>query len=136
MNLKIFKAYDIRGKYPSELNKEAVSAIAFSLGKYFGRKAKIIVARDIRKSSSILLGSVKKSLKKGGVNVIDVGLATTPMFYFLINKLKADGGIMLTASHNPKEYGGLKVARKKAMPISGKEILGMMNRELRTKNDE
>jgi len=166
MNPKIFKAYDIRGKYPDEINERAVFEIAGVISSYFqkskvkGQKSKvlIVVGHDARLSSPDLYKAVLGSLgvgmaarisnryrqtaesmktlnDMGGENalrltVIPAGLITTPMFYFLVNKLKADGGIMLTASHNPKEYGGMKVVEKGAMPIGGKEILRIVNKEL------
>jgi len=119
---KIFKAYDIRGKYPKEINERAVFKIAKKLPKLLGRK--IVVAHDARLSSPKLYRAAIKGIKYqvSGIRIIEAGLATTPMFYFLVNKLKADGGIMVTASHNPKEYNGLKVVGKYARPISGYDI--------------
>lgn len=125
----IFKAYDIRGKYPKEINEKVVLAIVQKLSKLLG--GKIVVAHDARLSSPKLYRAAIKGIKYppprrgrqvSGVRIIEAGLATTPMFYFLVNKLKASGGIMITASHNPKEYNGLKVVGKNAKPISGKEI--------------
>lgn len=128
MNTKIFKAYDVRGKYPEEINEGTVAEIAEALAKYF-KRGKIIVAHDARLSSKSLYRTILKQLpgRAGTTNnskliTLPVGLATTPMFYFLVNKLKAAGGIMITASHNPKEFNGLKVVGPKAEPISGKEI--------------
>ncbi|MDO8430286.1 MAG: hypothetical protein Q7S73_02890 [bacterium] len=122
----IFKAYDIRGKYPKELNEEAVFEIASALGRHFGPKSRLLVGRDGRLSSPSLFKSVLKGLGKD-LEIIDGELMTTPMLYFLVNELKADGGIMVTASHNPKEYNGLKVVGKNARPVSGSEILKLMN---------
>ncbi|MEK7555373.1 MAG: hypothetical protein AAB516_00955 [Patescibacteria group bacterium] len=163
MNPKIFRAYDIRGKYPLEINEEVVEKISRFLGRYFinpkpktpargearqrrqNPKPKIVIGHDARLSSSSLYKIVLKSLKasaRGGsalggknlkalpagrqVKTIPVGMTTTPMFYFLVNKLNADGGIMITASHNPKNYNGLKVVGRNAVPISGKEILKLI----------
>lgn len=128
MNSVIFKAYDVRGRYPSELNEETAFQIASAVRKHFGEGAKIVVGRDGRLSSPSLykavLGGLEHSnvLKNVRMKIIEAGLMTTPMLYFLVNKLKADGGVMVTASHNPKEYNGLKVVGPKAKPISGKEI--------------
>ena len=135
MDRKIFKANDIRGKYPGEIKEEIVSKISETMGGYFrlknkksGRQVKIAVCHDARLSSPSLYKVITNGLKHSNVlkniriEIIGAGIATTPMFYFLVNKLKADGGIMATASHNPKEYNGLKIVGKKAMPISGKEI--------------
>jgi phosphomannomutase len=117
INRKIFKAYDVRGKYPSEINERVAGEIAKALGNHFGKGAKLVIGRDARLSSLSIYKAVLS-----GVKGIKVGLVTTPMLYFLVNELNADGGIMVTASHNPKEYNGLKVVGKKARPISGKEI--------------
>jgi phosphomannomutase len=122
MQEKIFKAYDIRGKYPQEINEDAASEITEGLGGYFGKKSKIIIGKDVRLSSSSLYGAVINGFKKSKIKIIKIGLATTPMFYFLVNKLKANGGVMVTASHNPKNYNGMKVVGKRAMPVSGTEI--------------
>ncbi|MBI4992277.1 MAG: hypothetical protein HZB99_03595 [Candidatus Harrisonbacteria bacterium] len=145
MEKSIFKAYDVRGKYPSELNEEAAFKISKALGKYFGSGAKIVIGHDARLSSPTLyraalkgfrvqgLGdrkNIKKNLNPQPSTLYPAGLITTPMLYFLVNKLGADGGIMVTASHNPKEYNGLKVVGKNAKPISGREILKIMNKEL------
>lgn len=134
INPKIFKAYDIRGKYPAEINKQAVSEISKNIGCYFselagGRQSKIIVAHDARLSSPALYQTVIKSLQPSTSNLklIKVGLATTPMFYFLVKKNKAVGGIMITASHNPKDYNGLKIVDKNALPISGLEVKKLFN---------
>ncbi|MEK7482016.1 MAG: hypothetical protein AAB607_01570 [Patescibacteria group bacterium] len=127
----IFKAYDIRGKYPIEINEKIVYEIISSfISKIKNQRSKIkvVVARDARLSSPALyraaINSIKYHPPVGGssIKIIKVGLATTPMLYFLVNKLKADFGIMITASHNPKEYNGLKIVGKNAVPISGNEI--------------
>lgn len=120
---QIFKAYDIRGVYPKEVNEE----IAFKIGRAFyeflkaerRKPLKIIVGRDNRVSSKALLRAVKNGIEIQGGNIIDIGLSTTPMFYFGVNFLEADGGIVITASHNPSQYNGFKLVRKKAIPISG-----------------
>lgn len=135
LNPKIFKAYDVRGKYPDELNEEAAFEIAVAVGKYFERKSKkekrktIIVGQDARLSSPALYRAVLSGLqiKDCKLKVIEAGLMTTPMLYFLVNELKADGGIMVTASHNPKEYNGLKIVGKQARPMSGEEIYELIS---------
>lgn len=128
----IYKANDIRGKYPEEINEDIVKNISFALGGYFSKNAKLVVGRDARLSSPALYRAVLGRLKVKGLRlkVVEAGLMTTPMLYFLVNELKADGGIMVTASHNPKEYNGLKVVKKGARPMGGLEILGIMNKEL------
>lgn len=119
---KIFKAYDIRGKYPDEINKVIVFRIVDSLVKAKNPK-KIVISHDVRVSSFELYQAVIEALKNFDVKIISAGLTTTPMLYFLVNHYNADLGIIITASHNPKEYNGLKIVGLKAIPISGKEIL-------------
>lgn len=130
LNQKIFKAYDVRGKYPDELNEEAAFTIASALAKKFGAGATIIIGKDARLSSPSLYKAVLKGLKANRykLKAVPVGLMTTPMLYFLVGKLKADGGIMVTASHNPKEYNGLKIVGKNARPISGEQIKKLVDR--------
>ncbi len=124
---KIFKAYDIRGIYPEDINESIAFEISGCLTKIF-KPGKIVVAFDARKGSPEIAKSVeeglKKSFQKAGmkVEVIFAGLSTTPMFYFLVNHFNATGGVMVTASHNPKEYNGLKVVGPKAIPVSGFDV--------------
>jgi len=127
MNPIIFKAYDIRGKYPAEINEQVVSEIVAVLGKFF-KKGRIVIGHDIRLSSPKLYQAAINQLKtdKSKFKIIPIGLTTTPMFYFLVNYFKAAGGIMITASHNPKEYNGLKVVKEKAVPVSGKDIMKLL----------
>lgn len=137
MNENVFKSYDVRGEYPQEINEKIVFEIALGLGRYFNRlkrkKSKIVVARDGRLGSFLLYKAAIKGLK--GKKIIKAGLTTTPMFYFLVAKLKADGGIMITASHGPKEYNGLKAVRRNAVMVNGKEILKIVKQELGIKNN-
>lgn len=132
MDQKIFKAYDIRGKYPKEINGKVVAEIVGILEKNFlpkvngqRSKVKIIIGRDARLNSLSLYRAAIEKLQTTdyGLRTIETGLITTPMLYFLVNHFNADLGIMITASHNPKEYNGLKIVGKNAIPISGKEIL-------------
>lgn len=127
INPKIFHAYDIRGKYPAEINEKVVSEIVFSLISNFRiqhSECRIIIGHDARLSSPALYRAIIKQLTINNkqLTIIKIGLSTTPMFYFLAHHFNADLGIMITASHNPKEYNGLKIVGKNAMPISGKEI--------------
>ncbi len=135
MNIKIFRAYDIRGKYPNEINEKAVEEITAVLAKNFFKSGRIVIGRDARLSSLELYQAAIKQLKtsaSGGTNLklkaVPAGMITTPMLSFLVNELNADGGIMVTASHNPKNYNGLKVVGKNAMPLSGKEIYRLVNK--------
>ena len=111
-----FKAYDIRGKVPSELNPE----IAYKIGKAFSKLVnakKVVVGRDIRKSSKELADSLIKGLTENGASVVDIGLCGTEMVYFSTPYFNADGGIMITASHNPPEYNGMKFVKKDSVPV-------------------
>ncbi len=110
---KIFKAYDIRGIYPTELNEDAVYKIAKAFYAFFSEKlAKkdltIAVGGDMRLSTPALVRQVKEALVESGAQVIDIGLVSTPTLYFAITHYALDGGIQVSASHNPKEYNGLK----------------------------
>jgi phosphomannomutase len=122
MNTKIFKAYDVRGLYPQDINSDVVTKIIPGFLKLIERGT-IVVAHDGRHGSVELAKTLEVELAKNeGCHVTMVGLSTTPMFYFLVCDLSAAGGVMVTASHNPKEYNGLKTVRKDALPISGIEL--------------
>ena len=119
---KIFKAYDIRGKYPEEINEDAAYKIARSYVTYLklgsrGKGLDIVVSSDERPSSPALKKAFMEGLLDEGANVVDVGVTTTPMHYFIVNKINADGGAMITASHRPFEYNGIKLSRKNAVVI-------------------
>jgi len=111
-----FKAYDVRGKVPSELNKELAYKIGRAFSK-FTKAKKIVVGYDIRKSSVEISESLKNGITDSGVNVIDIGLCGTEMIYFSTPHFDADGGIMITASHNPPEYNGMKFVAKGSVPV-------------------
>jgi len=117
INPKIFKRYDIRGLYPKEINKESAETIAKATVRLLKAK-NLVIARDNRASSLELFNALKKGLLSEGVNVIDIGLSPTPMFYFAVWNYGFDGGIMVTASHNPPRYNGFKIVKKGAVMIS------------------
>jgi phosphomannomutase len=122
MNLNIFKAYDIRGIYPDEINKydseKIGEAFVLFLKKKNNRKLNIIVGRDNRVSSPVLSKYLKQGiLKQKDINLIDIGLTSSPMFYFAAKLYNCDGGLMVTASHNPPEYNGFKIIDKGASPV-------------------
>lgn len=113
---QIFKAYDIRAIYPSEINEESIAIITKAIFTFFSNQAKrdnlsIVVGGDMRVSTPSLVKVVKETLVAMGANVIDVGLVSTPTFYFAVRHLDSDGGIQISASHNPKEYNGMKIVR-------------------------
>lgn len=119
LNPSIFKSYDIRGLYTDELDEE----VAYKIGRAFVRflnqsKANIAVGRDGRLSSPSLFKALVKGITEEGGKVIDVGLSSTPMLYFAVAQYKFDGGIEITASHNPSKYNGFKFVREKAIAIS------------------
>lgn len=118
INPAIFKAYDIRGVYPREINKEAVFLVGKAFVQFLQKsRPKIAVGRDSRFSSPELHKSLILGLKEAGADIIDIGLVPTPVLYFSVARYGYDGGISITASHNPKEYNGLKLVREKAIPI-------------------
>ena len=118
--MSIFKAYDIRGVYGKELFDADFYKIARAYVQFAKLQGcKVVVARDCRKSSEALFQSFAKGLVDEGVEVLDIGLASTPMSYFANGTLKADGSVMITASHNTKEWNGCKLCKANAVPISG-----------------
>ncbi len=113
----IFKAYDIRGVYPSQLNEELAEKIGFGIGKTLNVKT-LAVGGDMRVSTPTVKEALIKGILATGTDVVDIGLVTTPMTYFAVGKYGYDGGIMVTASHNPGQYNGFKICRKGAYPVS------------------
>jgi len=119
--MSIFKAYDIRGIYGQDLNEDTFYRIARAYAQFTGLSGhgKVVVARDCRKSSDSLFAAFSQGLVDEGVDVLDIGRASTPMSYFANASLKADGSVMITASHNTKEWNGCKLCLANAVPISG-----------------
>jgi phosphomannomutase len=134
----IFKAYDVRGIYPSQLDE----TMAERIGRAFwhvlatdgevgdGRRAQVIVSRDMRSHSLPLQAALVRGLRAAGLDVIDIGLATTPMNYFAIGHLGAAGGVQTTASHNPAKYNGFKFSRREARPVSGDHGIALMEEKV------
>ena len=123
-----FKAYDIRGKVPGELNIELAYKIGRTIVKYLNAKS-IVIGRDVRKSSPELSDALAKGINDAGCDVFDLGLCGTEMIYFGTPFLNADGGVMITASHNPPEYNGLKFVKKGSVPMgydSGLDVIEKM----------
>lgn len=117
INPSIFKAYDIRGVYPQEINEENIEIIILAIYTFFVRDLKkqnlhIVLGRDMRVSSPSLFEKAKNVLLELGATVIDAGLVSTPTFYFAILDNSSDAGIQISASHNPKEYNGIKFAKR------------------------
>jgi len=111
LSASIFRAYDIRGIYPSQLNETTVEAIGRSIGSaaIAAGTREVTVARDGRTSGPTLIKALRKGLKKSGVMVIDIGMVPTPVLYYAAKKLTQGTGVMLTGSHNPPDYNGLKI---------------------------
>lgn len=124
---EVFKAYDVRGLYPQEFNAQGAGRVAQAtvhlLREESVLKPRVVLGRDARLSSGPIAKAVRDALLQSGAHILDIGLCTTPLYYFSINHLDADGGIMVTASHNPTEFNGLKLCRKQALAIA--EGMGM-----------
>jgi phosphomannomutase len=115
---KVFKAYDVRGIYPTELDEEGGYAIGRAYVEQF-EPERVAVGRDMRLSSPSMAEAVMEGAAAAGAEVIDIGLVGTEMVYFAVGDLGLDGGIQVTASHNPKEYTGMKIVRRGALPVGG-----------------
>ncbi len=116
--LSCFKAYDIRGRIPDELNED----VAYRIGRAFVEllsPATVVVGHDIRLSGPALSAALSDGLRDAGADVLDIGLCGTEEVYFATWHLRAGGGIMVTASHNPADYNGMKLVREEARPVSG-----------------
>jgi phosphomannomutase len=115
---KAFKAYDVRGLYPGELDEEGAYAIGRAYIEQF-QPARIAVGRDMRLSSPTMATALIDGATAAGAEVLDIGLVGTEMVYFAVGELGLDGGVMVTASHNPKDYTGMKIVRAGALPVGG-----------------
>jgi phosphomannomutase len=115
---KVFKAYDIRAIYPDELDEEGAYAIGRAYVEEFEPRS-IAVGRDMRLSSPSMAEAVTRGATDAGADVVDIGMVGTEMLYFAVGELDLEGGVMVTASHNPKEYTGLKIVRRGALPVGG-----------------
>ena len=120
LNPGIFKAYDVRGVYPGEVNEQAARAIGAAFVAYLKAK-RIAVGRDMRLSSPALAAAFIDGATAQGADVVDYGMIATDMLYFAVASDGHDGGAQITASHNPKQYNGLKMVRREAFPLSGDE---------------
>ena len=133
MEITCFKAYDIRGQVPHQLNPDIAYRIGNATGAFLDAK-RVVVGRDMRLSSAEIADEVARGLMDAGIEVLDIGLCGTEMVYFATAHLESDGGIMVTASHNPADYNGLKLVREDARPISADTGLADI-RELAEKDD-
>lgn len=131
--MNCFKAYDIRGRVPDELNED----IAYRIGRAYAeflKPARVIVGRDIRLSSKSLADALTRGLTDGGSDVFDIGICGTEQVYFATFHERMDGGIMVTASHNPMDYNGMKLVREDSRPISGDTGLNYIKDLVRANN--
>jgi phosphomannomutase len=119
---KIFKAYDVRGLYPTQLDEAGAYAVGRAYVDQFEPK-RICVGRDTRLSSPTMAAAVRAGAVDAGAEVVDIGMVGTEMVYFAVAELGLDGGIAVTASHNPKEYTGMKIVRRGALPVGGESGL-------------
>jgi phosphomannomutase len=115
---QIFKAYDVRGLYPAQVNEEVARAIGGAFVTYLNA-ARIGVGRDMRLSSPSLASAFIAGAVSRGADVVDYGMIPTDMLYFAVARDRLDGGVEITASHNPKQYNGMKMVRQEAFPLSG-----------------
>ena len=118
INPSIFKAYDVRGLYPGEINEEAAHFIGRGFVSYLQAR-RIAVSRDMRLSSPSIAAAFIEGARLQGADVVDYGMMGTDMLYFAVARDDHEGGAQITASHNPKEYNGIKLVRKEAFPLSG-----------------
>jgi phosphomannomutase len=115
---KVFKAYDVRGIHPTELDEDGAYRIGRGYVEHFEPR-RIAVGRDMRLSSPSMAAALIDGAADGGADVLDLGLVGTEMVYYAVGELGLDGGVCVTASHNPKEYAGMKIVRKGALPVGG-----------------
>jgi phosphomannomutase len=118
----VFKAYDIRGVYGRELDEDGAYAVGRAYVEEFEPR-RVAVGRDTRLSSPSMAAAVMRGATDGGADVLDLGMVGTEMLYFAVGDLGLDGGVCITASHNPKEYTGMKIVRRGALPVGGESGL-------------
>ncbi len=121
--ISCFKAYDVRGRIPSELNEDVAFRIGVGIASFFSAKT-VAVGYDVRPSSLSILNALTKGINSQGAKVFSIGLCGTEEIYFATNHLNTDAGVMITASHNPADYNGLKIVGKGAKPVSLDSGLG------------
>ncbi len=131
----IFKAYDVRGVYPGQLDEETARKIGLAFQHVLDdddrrQGNQVVVSRDMRAHSKPLCTALIEGLRSAGLDVLEIGLATTPMNYFAIGHLESAGGIQVTASHNPAEYNGFKFSRRQARPVSGDHGIPLLERKV------
>ncbi len=128
--MAVFKAYDVRGKYPSEIDEDLALRLGHSVARFLQAR-RLAVGRDVRRSAPSIADAVIRGIARAGTQALDIGLCTTPMLYFAVGQYELDGGVMVTASHNPQDWIGFKICREKAFPIG--ERTGLKEIESLTK---
>jgi len=123
----VFKAYDVRGLYPSQLDEDGAYRIGRAYVEHFEPHA-LAIGRDMRLSSPSMAAAAIEGAADGGADVVDIGRVGTEMLYHAVAELTLDGGICVTASHNPKEYSGMKIVRRGALPVGGDSGLAEIRR--------
>jgi len=133
MDESIFKAYDIRGIYPEQIDEEVAKKIAKAYAVVINPPGEIALGYDVRVHSHDMVTAVRQGLMESGIKVVDIGLVSTDMLYFAVGKYNLAGGIQLTASHNPKKWHGMKMVGKGVKPFTGdKEIAEIKKAALRS----
>jgi phosphomannomutase len=131
----VFKAYDVRGIYPTELDEDGAYRIGRAFAEQFEPR-KIAVGRDMRVSSPAMAEGLIRGAADAGTDVLDLGMVGTEMVYFAVGELGLDGGVAVTASHNPKEYTGMKIVRRGALPVGGESgLLEIRDRAMSLSDD-
>lgn len=133
--MSIFKAYDIRGLYPDQIDESMAQRVGHGTALALEANSEgktIAVGHDVRASAPSISQAVIEGLQRAGTNVVDIGLCTTPMLNYAVGKLQLDGGIMVTASHNPPEWIGFKICREKAIPLGEGTGLEMVREQTET----
>ena len=129
----IFKAYDIRGTVPAQLDPDVARKIGFHFAQLLTAR-RLVVGQDMRTHSPEIADAVSEGIRDAGCDVLRLGLASTPMTYYAIGALDCDGGLCVTASHNPGEYNGMKLCSQGARPIS--KATGIADIEARCQGDD
>ena len=114
----VFKAYDVRGIYPSQLDEDGAYRVARAYTAHFEPRS-VALGHDMRLSSPSMAQAAAEGIADAGADVVELGLVGTEMLYHAVTELALDGGICVTASHNPKEYTGMKIVRRGALPVGG-----------------
>ncbi|MHC4606815.1 MAG: phosphohexomutase domain-containing protein, partial [Planctomycetota bacterium] len=114
--MRVFKAYDVRGKYPSQIEEDFARRLGAATARFLGAR-RVAVGRDVRLSAPSIAAAVCAGIRSTGATAVDFGLITTPMLYYAVGRYGLDGGVMVTASHNPPEDIGFKICREQAYPV-------------------